>query len=115
MGLSNRQRRLRDMLLDSLMDIDFVEDDWLHEEPFYSVYIGSFLSLDPCGRYHHVLSPNGVTKNCMQFWESLDKVASQLGGWIESGEGDPLDQYFCLPEDKYKELSDKMMLKTGGY
>ncbi len=66
-------------------------------EPYKSVYIGSFISLDPCGRYHHIISPNGVTNRCIAFWERLDKTADELGGWIESGEGDPTDIYFCMP------------------
>lgn len=59
-----------------------------------SYYIGSYLTLDPCGRYHHIISPNEVTNRCISYWESLDKAADKLNGWIESGEGDPLDIYF---------------------
>lgn len=61
---------------------------------FKSVYLGSFMKLDPCGRYHHMHSPNGITKRCEQFWESLEKVAEDLHGAISSGEGDPTDIYF---------------------
>ena len=61
---------------------------------FKSVYLGSFMKLDPCGRYHHMLSPNGITKRCEQFWESLEKVAEDLHGAISSGEGDQTDIYF---------------------
>jgi hypothetical protein len=69
---------------------------------YLATYIGSYLSLDPCGRYHHILSLNGVTSRCEAYWESLEKAATRLGGWIESGEGDPLDQYYCecLPEEQ---------------
>lgn len=67
--------------------------------PIRSIYLGSFMSLDPCGRYHHAISPNGLTQKCLNFWESLDHAADKLNGWIESGEGDPTDIYFCLPAD----------------
>jgi hypothetical protein len=62
-----------------------------------SVYISSFLTLDPCGRYHHAISPNGLTQRCINYWESLDKAAYKLGCWIESGEGDPTDIFLCAP------------------
>ena len=65
------------------------------EDLIYSVYLGSFMFLDPCGRYHHCISPNGLTNRCINYWESLDKAADRLSGWIESGEGDPTDIYFC--------------------
>ncbi|MBW1953645.1 MAG: hypothetical protein JRI66_11280 [Deltaproteobacteria bacterium] len=63
--------------------------------PYWSAYIGSYMSLDPCGRYHHVLSPNGASARCERYWEALERAAEKLGGWIESGEGDPTDIYFC--------------------
>lgn len=74
-----------------------------HEEPFRSAYLGSFMALDPCGRYHHCLSPNGVTSRCEAYWGALEKAADRLGGWIESGEGDPTDIFFCLPADEENE------------
>jgi hypothetical protein len=58
-----------------------------------SVYLGSSLSLDPCGRYHHILSPNGVTQRCIAFWESLERQIEKRGLSLTSGEGDPLDTY----------------------
>lgn len=71
-------------------------EGFMSDEPYKSIYIGSFMYLDPCGRYHHIISPNGVTNRCIAFWERLDYVASELGGWIESGEGDPMDIYFYM-------------------
>jgi hypothetical protein len=62
---------------------------------YWSNFLGSYMSLDPCGKYHHFLSPNGVTKKCNQFWENLDRAASELNCWIESGEGDPCDIFLC--------------------
>jgi len=74
-----------------------MENDFEEGEKYHSYFIGSFLSLDPCGRYHHILSPNGITRKCEIFWEELEEIAQRMGGWIESGEGDPLDTFFCLP------------------
>lgn len=65
------------------------------EDETFSVYLGSFMSIDPCGRYHHILSENGITNKCELFWERLDDAASLAGGYIESGEGDPTDIFFC--------------------
>jgi hypothetical protein len=80
--------------------------DWVDGETaeYRSVYIGSYMTLDPCGRYHHCLSLNGANSRCEAFWEALEKAADRLGGWIESGEGDPTDIYFCLP---LEETSDE--------
>lgn len=66
---------------------------------YKSVYLGSFMALDPCGRYHHLISPNGITNRCMAYWEQLEACASELGGWVESGEGDPTDIFFCMPAE----------------
>ena len=73
-------------------------------EEYQTCYIGSFMSLDPCGRYHHAISPNGLSQRCERYWEALEKAAGRLGGWIESGEGDPTDIFFCLPHES-KEVS----------
>lgn len=62
---------------------------------YESCYLGSWMSLDPCGRYHHFISPNGITKKCEIFWKVLDEVASKLGCWIDNGEFDPTDIYLC--------------------
>ena len=64
-----------------------------------SLYIGSVFALDPCGRYHHLLSPNGYTSRCGAFWESLERQLEQRGLWLESGEGDPCDQFARMAFD----------------
>ena len=71
---------------------EIVEGD---EDNYNSNYLGSYMSLDPCGKYHHFLSPNGVTAKCNRFWENLEKAANDLNMWTESGEGDPTDVYLC--------------------
>ncbi len=65
-----------------------------------SIYLGSFMSLDPCGKYHHFISENGITQECEEYWENLDKAADNLGGWITSGEGDPTDIFFEKSTDE---------------
>ena len=72
-------------------------EDYRGEENYRCIYLGSYLSLDPCGKYHHLLSPNGVTKRCKKFWDNLNECAEELGGWIQNGEGDGLDTFFCMP------------------
>jgi hypothetical protein len=67
----------------------------MDEGQYMSNYLGTYMSLDPCGKYHHFLSPNGVTKKCEQFWSSMDKAAQSLDMWIQSGEGDPCDIFLC--------------------
>lgn len=61
------------------------------ENEYYSIYLGSFLSLDPCGKYHHLLSLNGIKKSCENFWERFNECAESLNCWISSSEGDELD------------------------
>jgi hypothetical protein len=71
------------------------------------VYIGSALSLDPCGRYHHMLSPNSQpTKRCEDFWESLERQLERRGLSLTSGEGDALDQYAVEMRDVEVETTD---------
>ena len=57
------------------------------------VFLGTVFALDPCGRYHHMLSPNGYTQKCGRFWESLERQLEKRGLWLASGEGDPCDQF----------------------
>ena len=58
---------------------------------YRTVYVGSFMSLDPCGKYHHVISPNGITDECERFWEELEAELDNRGLSLECGEGDPTD------------------------
>lgn len=83
--------------LKSLIPQMVVVEDPIGDKGHRTIHLGSFMSMDPCERYHHILSPNGATKTCENYWERLDEAAESLGGWIESGEGDPTDIYFCLP------------------
>ena len=85
-------KQLKDIPEDSLEgehgDVYVYEEDNMF---FARIYLGSVFSLDPCGRYHHFLSPNGVTKRCEAFWESLDHQLEKRKLSLVSGEGDPCD------------------------
>jgi hypothetical protein len=54
-------------------------------------YLGTFFVLDPCGKYHHPLSCNSMSQECVDFWENLDTDLSSFGLSLEAGEGDPID------------------------
>ena len=73
----------------TLHDSPGTEDDIFTTENHW--YLGDYMSLDPCGKYHHFLSPNGVTKKCEKYWNDLNEIAEKLGCWIESSEDDPTD------------------------
>ena len=60
------------------------------------IFLGSFMSLDPCGRYHHFLSPNGLTEECEEFWETLHEAANEADGWIGDSDGDACDVFFYM-------------------
>lgn len=79
--------------LDNLDTIDY------SGEKLGRVYLGSALDLNPSGKYWVVWAASNVndieTAKDIAFNQALDRIASKYGGWIESGEGDPLDQYFC--------------------
>jgi len=67
------------------------------DSDYLSVWVGSSMSLDPCGKFHCAFIPNSPTKKCERYWDQLNKAAEELGGWIESGVGDPTDVFFCMP------------------
>ena len=95
MNLREMKRELKSLI----PEMEKVESHY-EDRYYYSIYLGSYMALDPCGRYHHILSPNGATSKCARFWERLERAADELGGWIEGGEGDPTDIYFCVPCDE---------------
>jgi len=75
------------------------EEKFSPVEGYECIYLGSFTDLDPCGRFHHILSPNGITKRCIRFWDNLEECAQELGCWIEAGEWDGTDIFLCRPLD----------------
>jgi hypothetical protein len=64
-------------------------------DEYIGVYLGSYMNLDPCGRFHHAFSPNGMTKKCERYWENLESVAIEFNCWIEPSDGDPTDIFLC--------------------
>ena len=96
-------------IIEELLDEDifYIMDNYFEDGQYLSSYIGSFMSLDPCGRYHHVLSPNGISDECVDFWESLESTAESMDCWIESGEGDPTDIYLCTGIDNDRIPSER--------
>ena len=70
---------------------DITGDEFDNDKSVEFWYLGSFLDLDPCGKYHHCISPNGITKKCETFWNELETIATELNCWTQSGEGNSLD------------------------
>ena len=70
-------------------------------DPYVAIFVGSVMSLDPCGRYHHILSPNGVTKKCERYWNNFEACCNELNCWYECGlNGDLCDVFICyIPEN----------------
>jgi len=91
------KKQIKTLLKRILKEERFYPDkQWSDEdEPVYLNYLGSFLSLDPCGRFHHFLSPNGITEKCERYWENMNSAAEELDCWIASGEGDGCDVFLC--------------------
>ena len=74
---------------------DTVQSD--EGDEYQSNFLGSYMSLDPCGRYHNFLSPNGVQKKCERYWENMDTACDKLGMWLSAGEGDLCDIFLNKP------------------
>ncbi|MCK9598278.1 MAG: hypothetical protein M0R06_04510 [Sphaerochaeta sp.] len=59
--------------------------------------LGSVFSLTPSGKYYMPWCSNFTEEEAEEderWYEALDRVALEMGGWIEHGEGDPLDLFF---------------------
>ena len=102
-GVTVRLGYIKKALREILYGAEFTEiHDERNEDSYYSNYLGSYMSLDPCGKYHHILSINGASRSCEMFWDNLNKAADDLNGWIEGGEGDPTDVFFCMGKGSYE-------------
>lgn len=97
MNKREMKKALKQCMLSMEVTKDWDTTNYDDEDRAYymSVYLGSYLDLDPCGRYHHILSPNGIKKSCIAFWDRLESCAGELGCWLQSGEGDALDVFLC--------------------
>jgi hypothetical protein len=65
------------------------------DQPVCRLFLGTIFSIDPCGRYHHVLvddTDDPDVKECYLFWEVLENTLSDYGLSLESGD-DPCDVF----------------------
>lgn len=53
-------------------------------QKLYKVYLGNFIELDPCNKYHDIFSLNGITKRCEKFWNNINIIINDLNCWMES-------------------------------
>jgi hypothetical protein len=78
-------------------------DSWDDSDLYGSCYLGSVLSLSPSGKYYTPYAHGNVSESEAMidslWFEALEQIARDNGGWIESGDGDPLDQYFAIRID----------------
>jgi hypothetical protein len=62
-------------------------------------YVGTCFTLSPSGKYFTAWARGNASDldivRDQAFYDALDFVAESHGGWIESGEGDPCDLYYC--------------------
>lgn len=62
-------------------------------------FLGTVFDMYPSGKYHTVWAQTNITLleyiKDGAYSEALDTAAALYGGWIESGEGDPCDLFFC--------------------
>jgi hypothetical protein len=60
-------------------------------------YLGKHWDLFPSGRFYAPWSATYAweRRKDSSYAEALESVATKHEGWIESGEGDPTDVYFC--------------------
>lgn len=90
---------------------DVIEDRY-GDCRYYSLFLGTVMSLAPSGRYWTCWACNNVTQEEAdrdeEYFEILDNCADEAGGWIENGEGDPCDLFFCLPQQDSEELDESM-------
>lgn len=60
-----------------------------------AIFLGSVFSLTPSGKYYTPFACSNVNekeaREDQEWWEALEKKASEHGLYISSGEGDPTD------------------------
>lgn len=78
---------------------DHIEDADDGDDPIARTYLGSILTLYPSGKYYtpwartNVSLSEATLDTCYR--DALDKLAQEFDGWIEEGDDDPLDIFFC--------------------
>jgi len=81
--------------LDKDPSLELLGDD---SNKYKALYICSWLSIIPSGKYYMPWCSNFTTKEALRdqiYLETLENVLDQHNLWYESGEGDPTDVYFC--------------------
>lgn len=77
---------------------------------YHALFIGTVMSLAPSGKYWTWWACSNVTEEEAQrdeeYFDILYDCANEVDGWIESGEGDPCDIFFCLPQQDSEELDE---------
>lgn len=83
------------------------------EEPYGAVYLGTVFSIMPSGKYWTFWACSNVTEEEAladeAYQDLLEACADEAGGWIQAGEGDPCDLYFCIPIDSDSNELDESM------
>ena len=73
-------------------------------------FLGTVFSLMPSGKFYVPWSSNITRKEAHrdeQYMSALEYIASDHGGWIESGASDPCDIFFCISIGKIdKRIAD---------
>ena len=81
-------------------DEDYIVDDDFNECKYASLYVGSVLNLYPSGKFYMPWACSNI-ENVREalldecYREALKRKLDSLSLWMESGEGDPLDIFFC--------------------
>jgi hypothetical protein len=75
---------------------------------YRSTFLGTVFSIFPSGKYYMPWACSNVTEeeaeNDSIFSEVLERVAGEMGGSVESGEGDPCDLFFTFD---YRDRSEE--------
>ena len=69
-------------------------------------YLGTVMSLYPSGKYYTAWTSNQTDFDCLRdetFQDALEALADEHGGYIQNGEGDPCDLFFCIAVESAKE------------
>ena len=85
-------------------DDDNIVDDDFNDCKYASLYVGSVLNLYPSGKFYTPWACSNI-ENVREalldecYREALESKLDSLGLWMQSGEGDFLDVFFCKSLD----------------
>jgi hypothetical protein len=83
---------------------DMIVDDDFNDCKYAALYVGSSLSIMPSGKFYMPWACSNIenVREALQdeaYQQALEDKLGSLGLWMESGEGDPLDTFFCKSLD----------------